>query len=193
MEPGFHKRIFTPASFRAALNDLTEHLDDMRAARRAGRVDRAFAERVMLAVTQVNGCRYCNYAHSRMALRARVSPEEIASLQAGAFGEAPLAQLVALTFAQHYAESQGHPEPETWQRLVNAYGPDAARDIMAHIRMITLANLLGNTVDALLSRLRSQPAPGSSLGQELGGLLSALFLTPVALLRRKQPGVVIPT
>lgn len=31
----------------------------------------------MLAVTQVNGCRYCSYVHARMALQAGLSEQEI--------------------------------------------------------------------------------------------------------------------
>lgn len=54
---------------------------------------------------------------------------------------------------------------------------------MAHVRMITMANLLGNTLDAFLSRLRLRPAADSGLGQELGVLLGAVVLVPVAVVR----------
>ena len=181
----FRRRIYNVATFRAAMNDACEHMDEFRAAHRDGRVDRAFSERIMLAVTQVNACRYCNYAHSRVALRAGVSPEELAALATGDFRQAPPEQLVALLFAQHYAETRGHPDAEAWQHVVEAYGQDAARDVMAHIRMITMANLLGNTLDAFLSRLRLRPAANSSLGQELGVLLGAVVLAPVAMVRAR--------
>lgn len=40
----------------------------------------AFRERLMLAVTAVNRCRYCSFAHTRMALAAGVSNAEIAQI-----------------------------------------------------------------------------------------------------------------
>jgi AhpD family alkylhydroperoxidase len=156
----------------------------LRAAARGGRVSKAFAERIMLAVTQVNGCRYCHYGHTRAALRAGVSEAEIRSLTLGALDQLPAEELVALVYAQHFAESGGRPDLEARQRLQETYGPETARDIMAYIRMIMMGNLLGNTFDALLSRLARRPAAGSSLGQELGVLLGAFVFIPAGLLRR---------
>ena len=33
-------------------------------------LDKQFIERIMLAVTEVNGCAICSYAHTRMALES---------------------------------------------------------------------------------------------------------------------------
>jgi AhpD family alkylhydroperoxidase len=182
--PLFNKRVFNIATFRAAVDDLVNDLDGIRATMRGKRVSKAFSERIMLAVTQVNGCRYCDYGHTRLALQAGMSPEEIAALAAGSFDQSPGEETIALMFAQHYAESKGQPDPESWQRLVETYGEDTARDILVYIRMITVGNLYGNTFDALLSRFRGKPAPNSSLWQELGVLFGILVIVPVALIRR---------
>jgi AhpD family alkylhydroperoxidase len=40
-------------------------------------VPAAFRERLMMVVTEVNGCRYCSYSHARLALSAGVSREEL--------------------------------------------------------------------------------------------------------------------
>ncbi len=56
----FDKRVFTLDTFIAAVRDLFAHVDDLRAAVRQRRVNRAFAEKIMLTVTRVNGCRYCS-------------------------------------------------------------------------------------------------------------------------------------
>ena len=53
-----------------------------RAARHA-RCDRAASERVMLAVTEVNGCEICSYAHTRRALEAGLSDAEVRELLGG--------------------------------------------------------------------------------------------------------------
>jgi AhpD family alkylhydroperoxidase len=182
--PGFNKRIFSFSGFVRATDDLIAHLPDLRAAQRSARVSRAFAERIRLAVTQVNGCRYCSYAHARMALQAGVTPEEISSLAAGQWQNLPEVELVALTFAQHYAETGGQPDSEAWQRLNQTYGAGVAREILAHIRTIMMGNLLGNTFDALLFRLTGRPtAPGSTLWQELGVLLGGFVVVPLLLLK----------
>nr|MBN1229936.1 carboxymuconolactone decarboxylase family protein [Anaerolineae bacterium] len=184
MKTQFNKRIYTTQSFTASINNAFAHLDELKAASRGGRVSRAFTERIMLAVTQVNGCRYCDYGHTRAALAAGVTGEEIAAIRQGELAGVPEEEITALVFAQHFAETEGHPENEAWERLVSTYGHDTARDIMAYIRMIMVGNLWGNTFDALLSRLVGRPAAGSTLGNELGVLLGGFIIVPGALIRR---------
>lgn len=179
----FQKRIYDVPSFRRAVVEALAHMDDLRSAHRSSRVSRAFAERIMLAVTQVNGCRYCHYGHTRAALQAGVPPEDIQALVEGNLGSLPKAEAVALTFAQHYAESGADPNPEAWDLLVDTYGLQTARDVMAYVRMITMGNLLGNTFDALLSRLQQRPAAHSSLKQELGVVLGAFVIVPLEFIR----------
>ncbi len=179
----FNKRTFTFRHFVASARDILAHMGDLRQATRGGRVSRAFAEKIMLAVTQVNGCRYCSYGHTRAALAAGVSREELQKLLAQDIGDFPQEEAVALAFAQHYAESGDRPAPEAWQRLVSYYGPQTARDILAYIRMITFGNLLGNTFDAFFSRLAGRPALSSTLWDELGVLLlTAVGALPMGLL-----------
>ena len=179
----FGKRIYDVGGFREAILDVFDHVDDLRAASRGGLVDKAFAERIMLAVTQVNGCRYCSYGHARMALKAGVGEDEIRDILAGDFADVPEGQLTALVFAQHYAESGGKPDPEALRRVIDEYGSDGARHIAAYIRMITVGNLLGNTFDALLARIGGRPAMGSSIWQELGVLLGGTLFVPEGFLR----------
>jgi AhpD family alkylhydroperoxidase len=176
----FGKRVFTAAAFDAHVRDVAAHMADLRAAAREGRVSRAFAEKIMLAVTQVNGCRYCNYAHTRAALAAGVAPEELRRLMTGEFAGLSEHELVALLFAQHYAEQGGQPAPDAWQRMLDCYGPAAARDILAYIRMITFGNMLGDTFDALLYRLTLRPVPGSRFWDEVAILALTVFWVPAA-------------
>jgi AhpD family alkylhydroperoxidase len=178
----FNKRSFTLATFAAGVRDLFTHLDDLRAAIRQHRVSRAFSERIMLTVTQVNGCRYCSYAHARMALKAGIKEVELRQLISGDFEYAPAYELVALTFAQHYAEQRDRFEPFAWQQLIEAYGDQTARDILAYIRMITFANLIGNTFDAVMSRLSGRPAPNSHFLEEISVLVFTIALMPIGLL-----------
>ena len=184
MKAVVQKRLYTIAGFIKALDDFFDHLPDLRAASRAERVDKAFSERIMLAVSQVNGCRYCSYTHTRTALQVGVTEADIQNLLAGNINELPQDQLTALVYAQHYAETAGNPDPYGWQRVIDIYGEEKARDIMAYIRVITMGNLFGNTFDALLNRIKGRPASGSTIWQELGVLFGSVFIVPVIIIKR---------
>lgn len=180
----FSKRVYSPTSLLRDLRVIINHMDELRQARRSRRISPAFAEKIMLAVTQVNGCRYCSYGHSKAALAAGVSQRELAKLLKGELDEFPEDESVALTFAQHYAESCCQPDPIALQRLQETYGDKTAKDILAYIRMITFGNLYGNTFDAFLSRLRFRPAAGSSFTGELFVLFGSLVIMPLGMIGR---------
>ncbi len=170
------RRIFQgPDHLRQEMDYLLNHPQEFKAAFSGKRVSRAFAERIMLAVTGVNGCRYCSYGHARAAAQMGVSEEEVAQLLSGDLGQVAPEEAVALAFAVHYAETGGRPEPEMASRLELTYGTDMARDVLTVIRLITLGNLAGNTFDVFRDRLRGRPAEGSTWQGELAtlGLLAA--------------------
>jgi AhpD family alkylhydroperoxidase len=116
-------------------------------------VSPAFRERLMLAVTAVNGCRYCSFFHTRQALKSGLTAEEIGDLLAGDVANCPPDEAIALAYAQHWAESDAHPDPEAVQRLQQAYGHQKTEAIHLILRMIRMANLLGNSWDYLIYRI----------------------------------------
>lgn len=120
---------------------------------RSEHLDRAFRERLMLVVTGVNQCRYCSYVHAREALAAGVPPEQIEALAAGAFGQTPVEEAPALLYAQHWAEADGRPDPEARQRVLRHYSEERLQSIEAVLRMMRMANLVGNTVDYMIYRM----------------------------------------
>jgi len=99
----FSRRIYDPGSVRRDLREILTHFDEFRAAVRSKRISKAFAERIMLAVSAVNGCRYCSYGHVRSALKYGVSSEEVDLLLRGEVGHVASDEVPALLFAQHYA------------------------------------------------------------------------------------------
>ena len=107
----------------------------------------------MLAVTAVNGCRYCSYYHTKQALKSGITAKEINSLLAGDVANCPQDEAVAVAYAQHWAESNARPDPEAVQKLQEIYGSEKAGAIDLMLRMIRLGNLLGNTWDYLLYRI----------------------------------------
>lgn len=112
-----------------------------------------FRERLMLAVTAVNGCRYCSYAHTRAALRSGIDEGEVSALLGSDLAGAPPSQVTALLYVQHWAETNGNPDPDAAERLVKEYGESQARQIELALRLIRTGNLTGNTFDYLRFRL----------------------------------------
>jgi len=113
----------------------------------------AFRERLMLAVTAVEGCRYCSYFHAKQALKSGLTPEEISRLLSGDIDNCPEEEAVAVIYAQHWAESDAHPDQEAALKLQQTYGIEKTEAIHLVLRMIRLGNLLGNSWDCLLYRI----------------------------------------
>ena len=125
----------------------------MRAVMRGESLDPAFRERLMLAVTAVNGCRYCSYYHARQALVVGITPEEADALAAGVMDTCPPQQLPAVLYAQHWAESDARPDPAARQRIVELYGAETSEAIELVLHTIRMGNMAGNTFDYVLYRL----------------------------------------
>lgn len=148
---------------------------------RSGLLSHDFMERLMLAVTEVNGCALCSYAHTKMALEAGMRAEEIRALLAGDLSTVPPDELPAVLFAQHYAESRGHPSREAWDYVEKLYGKEKSLAILSAIRMIMLGNAYGIPLTALKDRVLghagSPSASRSTVLYEIGlpVVLTALF------------------
>lgn len=154
MKKQFSKRIYHGIKeIGADFKFMHNNREDIHALMSSGLVNEAFRERLMMAVTAVNGCRYCSYYHSREALKAGMSPEEIATLTNCEFGDCPDEEQPALLYAQHWAESNTHTDKEAYQRVLEFYGEEKLNAIEMVLRMIRMGNLMGNTLDYLLFKL----------------------------------------
>jgi len=148
-----------------------------------------FTERIMLAVTEVNGCALCAYGHTRFALDAGLTGDEVRELLGGVAAGVPDDELAAIAFAQHYADTEGHPDLVAWRTLVDDYGQDRALATLGAIRMIMWGNAVGIPWSALLSRLRGAPYPRSSLGYEIGTVVGDAFVMPIAVIHAGISGL----
>ena len=189
--PPFRKRVYSvPKELVGDFSELWRHPEYLRALRASEHLDHPLAEKIMLAVTSVNGSRSSTYAHARYAMRQGLSQSEVEALLRGDVKQVTPQEAPALFFAQDYAERRDQPDADAIRRLVDTYGPQGARDIVTYVRLVTLANLVGNTFDALISRVLGQPSPDSSLGGELSLLAIFLFgivpLVPLVVLRSGQ-------
>lgn len=113
-----------------------------------------------------------------------MSEEEISSLLDGEVGDVNDEESVALIFAQHYAESQANPDPESVQRLFDTYGDEKANDILATIQAIMVGNIHGISVDLLQSRMRGKGDPDSSFWTEFGTAFGILLFVPYLAIKK---------
>lgn len=173
-----------PKDFKRLLADLMASAGDSRRQPRHQRISRQFTERIMMAVTEVNGCRYCSFFHTQVSLRAGMRRDEIRRILDGDFNDAPQEELATLYFAQHYAESGGRPNLEAVQCLKDAYGDERAKEIIAYIRAIMVGNAWGNMFDAFRVRLSGNPVENVSIWDELGVIFGPLLMIPANLLRK---------
>jgi AhpD family alkylhydroperoxidase len=150
----FNKRTYR--SWKEFFTDVKFIIENRRAiikVMRKGTLTPSFRERLMLAVTAVNGCRYCSYFHTGEALKKGLTAEEIRKLLDGDLENCPQEEAVALLYAQHWAESDVNPSLESTRRLEETYSTEKAEAINLILRMIRVGNLLGNTWDWFLYRV----------------------------------------
>jgi alkylhydroperoxidase family enzyme len=126
-----------------------------------GPLDPRTREQIILAVTEVNGCRYCAWIHG--------SWQEF--LGDGSHVDAEQA---LLAYARACAEA-GRPLPP--DDLAAVLPPDAVRAVRATVAQIEVSNLVGNTVDGLLARLaRKRPLEPVAFAREVATVAAALPL-----------------
>ncbi len=145
-------------------------------------ISEQFIERIMLAVTEVNGCAVCSYAHTKMALKQGVSSDEIEGFLSGNDAYISPDEAKAILFAQHYASEKGEYDKNAFRTVLDEYGQQKASVILAAIRMIMVGNISGIPLSAFSSRLKGKPYTHSSVAYELGMILSTLVLLPVSFI-----------
>ena len=127
-------------------------------------LDARTRERLMLAVTEVNGCRYCAWIHGSWQEFLGDRDDD------GAVEEALLAYGRAAADAGAPIDASGR------ERVIPA---DAVPAVRATVAQIEISNLVGNTVDGLLARLtRKRPWRPLDAALEAGTVALAL---PIAL------------
>jgi len=145
-------------------------------------IDKHFVERLQLAVTEVNGCAACSYAHTYIALKQGMSSEEIFGFLSGAKTFIHQQEAKAIVFAQHYADTRGFPQKDAFDAFVTEYGIQKGKVILAAIQLMHAGNIYGIPYSALISRLKRKPYTDSSLIYELGMHLGGVILFPIAFI-----------
>jgi AhpD family alkylhydroperoxidase len=144
------------------------------------RVDPALREAVMVGVSRANDCRYCSFVHHRWALHAGLPAATLAHVEEGRLDALPEDMALAVRYGRALTASGFSGVDTSLEDEVRArFGEQGRRDLETVTRVITLANLTGNTFDALLARLKGQPVTDSSLVAELALTPTMLAAVPV--------------
>ncbi len=136
-----------PNLFRLVANSpaALEGLLGLRAALGKGEVGAATGERTALAVANVNGCTYCNSAHTYLAKNiAKLDEAEIAANRAGANND-PRAN-AAVKFAVKIARERGAvSEEDVRQAKVAGFTDAQLVEIVAHVALNVFTNYVNET------------------------------------------------
>ncbi len=177
-----NKKFYSVREFYKYTKDAFKSLKYMKQALKTGLIDKGFQSRIMLAVTEINGCEMCNIFHTGEALKSGMSNKEIKLFLSGDLAHANVDEGVAIFFAQHYAKTKGYPDIEAWNRVVNEYGRKKALGILGTVRAIMFGNTSGIAIGALISRFKFKPVKNSSFSYELKILLSTFIFVPIAII-----------
>jgi alkylhydroperoxidase family enzyme len=127
-------------------------------------IDARTRQRVILAVTEVNGCRYCAWIHgSWRDFLGEGDGDELAAEDA------------LLGYARACAEAGRPVDPGPLEHVLT---PDAIRAVRATVAQVEVSNLVGNTVDGLVARFQGR-RPADPL-RAAGELLAVAAAVPLA-------------
>ena len=153
MGKGSKRKVY--GSWREFFSDLLSMLRNTTHLTRVyrGGLPPALRERLMVAAAAVYGCRFCSWLHAREALRIGVDKEELTRLVGGVMEGCPEEYSIAVLYAQHWAESDAHPDPEAVRRLEETYGIEEAKLVDVVLRPIRLVLLVEDLWGSFLYRI----------------------------------------
>jgi AhpD family alkylhydroperoxidase len=179
--PAKMKRTLTRSNFLKTVANVAASSPALLTALVRPKIPAALREKIMLGVTSVTDCGYCQWGHAHWAMAHGVPLEEVNQIlgqQTESLKAKDPAEAAAILFAQHYAENLDQFDPKAIENLRQYYSDAQVKEILAYVRAITLGGLTGNTVDAFLGRLRGdapsgKKAPPTDANQERARTASA--------------------
>jgi len=138
-----------------------------------------FKERIMLAITEVNGCALCSYVHTKLALKSGLTDLEIKELLSGELENVPADESLAILFAKDYAYNYEKIDQEFYQRLIERYGLLKTKAILSASEVITMTNSMGISLGLLKNTLTFKHVKGSCILDELLIPISTMIFFPI--------------
>lgn len=185
MSKAYSKRVFTIKEHFKIMKHAAKSFILLRHVKKHKLFNKKFKERIMLAVSEVNGCELCSYVHTKISLSSGMNSQEIKEILNGVKDDVPQDELVGVLFAEYYASSHELPEKEMIDRLIEEYGTDKSKIICAVLGMITMTNSMGISMDLFKRRLMFNRVKKSKLVNELGIPLLTMIFFPLFFLYYK--------
>ena len=160
----FRKRVYSNKDvflndFRAFVRALPSFLK----AYVFGKLERAFVEKIFVAVSTINSCKYCSWIHLKLGLKSGTNLQDVYNLISLIHDTGNIKderEAFTIAFASYYVDSRGELDRCIIERFRSMYPPDMAKAIISCIQVINFANLVANTfeefLDYLLKRRRSR-------------------------------------
>lgn len=182
MKQLFNKRIFTIREHMKIMVRAAKSINVLFYVKKNKLFNKKFKERIMLAVTEVNGCELCSYVHTKVALNSGMTNDEIRLILKGSNEDIPEEELFAILFAQHYADSHEQPNKSAIGSLIVEYGEDKSKTICAILGMITLTNSMGISMGLFKDRLKFRRVKRSKLVNEIFIPLLTMTIFPILVI-----------
>ncbi len=181
MEYKYNKRLFSFIEFMKILDlstySIVKHRKDLKL------ISKSFRSNIMLSVTEVNGCFYCSYYHTKIAYETGITEDELESLLSGNLKVVKKEEHIALLFAQHYADVDSKYDNDMYKRVIETYGEIKAKGILSTIRLIMMGNAYGIAANCFKLRLSFKRVKGSKLINELSILLGIAIFLPLLVIK----------
>ena len=173
---GYRKRTITAREFIGGMSSLVGDAPTIYGIWGKHKLDPGFREELMLAVAKMNDCRYCSWGHQEWAHMAGVPDEELAQIEQADPEGFDRRKWVAISYVRAYVSGKfGSVPGELRQEMRDNYTAQEIKEIELVARTMDIGNRGANTWDAMLSRLKGNPAADSHILDE--AVLSIAFLT----------------
>ena len=173
---GYRKRTITAGEFISSPFSLAGEAPVIWEIWGRHELDPGFREEIMLTVAKLNDCRYCSWGHHQWAHIAGIPEEELAQIEDMELENFDRRKWVALSYARAFVSGKFGSVPGELRKEMRAnYSTHEIKEIELVVRIMDLSNRGANTWDAMLSRLKGNPAPDSHILDE--AVLSSAFLT----------------
>ncbi len=139
-------------------------------------------ERIMLAITEVNGCVLCSYVHTKLALSGGMSDLEIKTLLEGELKLVPAEESLAVLFAKDYAFNHETLDPIYYRKIIDRYGIEKAKAILSVSEVITMTNSMGISLGLLKQTLTFKHVKGSQIYNEILIPILTMLLFPISVI-----------
>ena len=177
---GYRKRTMTAREFASSIHELAPQARMIYQIWGRQALDPGFREELMLAVAKLNDCRYCSWGHHEWAYLSGVPEEELAHIENMDPKGFDRRKWVAISYVRALVSANYGPvSAELSRELKEIYSPREIREIELVARVMDIANRGANTWDAMLSRIKGNPANDSRLLDEI--VMSGVFWSAAPL------------